>query len=824
MALPVVQVNAGSDYYVALTVSGAMFVWGSNEYGQLGTSDNKERTKPAEVTTLHSLNVVHVACGHSHTVALTHEGRLFVCGSDSCGQLGSGRKAPSQNTMLAVTEMLGTHVTRVACGRCHTLALAGGKMYTFGLNSSGQLGSGNVRSQVTPRPIDALTDVVSVFAGWDQSFCIQSKNEEELSSATSYALQTPKFLSLRRLREVFDSGDKLSVIGELETAFSSLATLNGSFLYENERRFRCSAQNSCLDMDSIVDASNIIGESADAEQYTELILNAVELSGIWDVQWEKPQPIESLRIFLIIPSLYFFSSPTLKLVKAFHLPFVRATHLLTALSRSTLERWWSALEPRHFNRLVCSLVSALHQLVDQEPTNDAAALTLCQILATLNRINNEYKKIALDKFYLTILKEKVDISNDYARWAFGEVHGVFAWSNYPFLMDAEVKTMLLHLEAAIQMQLSMTAGATVIFPFNLFVQSDPFFIIRVSRENIVDDAMVALLSSKSIDLKKPLKVIFRGEEGDDAGGVKKEFFMLLFQELLQPTYGMFTENEESHLIWFSGVETDPLSFKLTGILCALAIYNNVLVDFPFPLALYKKILNQSLLLEDLNELSPTEARSLQMILDYDGDDLEEVFALTFVITLSLFGYSKEVELKENGAQIAVTQENKAEFVRLYVAKRLEEGNDGEIAKQLKSFDAGFRTVIHSRILQFFQPQELMEMIIGNENYDWSVFRKNTEYKGVYYADHEAVRCFWDVFFEFSLEQKKKFLQFLMGTTRIPLQGMSAVKMTVQPCDEMSIPVAHTCFNLLDLPPITDREEMRRRLLICLENTHGFTLA
>ncbi|KHN86969.1 putative E3 ubiquitin-protein ligase HERC4 [Toxocara canis] len=164
-------------------------------------------------------------------------------------------------------------------------------------------------------------------------------------------------------------------------------------------------------------------------------------------------------------------------------------------------------------------------------------------------------------------------------------------------------------------------------------------------------------------------------------------------------------------------------------------------------------------------------------------------------------------------------------IALYVTKRLEEGNDGEIAKQLKSFDEGFRTVIHSRILQFFQPQELMEMVIGNENYDWVVFRKNTEYKGVYYADHKVIRCFWEVFFEFTLEQRKKFLQFLMGTTRIPLQGMAAVKMTVQPCgDKKAIPVAHTCFNLLDLPPITDREEMRRRLLICLENTRGFTLA
>lgn len=56
-----------------------------------------------------------------------------------------------------------------------------------------------------------------------------------------------------------------------------------------------------------------------------------------------------------------------------------------------------------------------------------------------------------------------------------------------------------------------------------------------------------------------------------------------------------------------------------------------------------------------------------------------------------------------------------------------------------------------------------------------------------------------------------------------LKGMSAVKMRIQPCDENALPVAHTCFNLLDLPNITDREEMRRRLLICLEHSHGFNL-
>jgi len=52
-------------------------------------------------------------------------------------------------------------------------------------------------------------------------------------------------------------------------------------------------------------------------------------------------------------------------------------------------------------------------------------------------------------------------------------------------------------------------------------------------------------------LKKPLKVIFDGEEAVDAGGVTKEFFLLLLKELLNPIYGMFTYYQDSNLLWFS---------------------------------------------------------------------------------------------------------------------------------------------------------------------------------------------------------------------------------------------------------------------------------
>lgn len=86
-----------------------------------------------------------------------------------------------------------------------------------------------------------------------------------------------------------------------------------------------------------------------------------------------------------------------------------------------------------------------------------------------------------------------------------------------------------------------------------------------------------------------------------------------------------------------------------------------------------------------------------------------------------------------------------------------------------------------------------------------------------------IKTFWEVFGEFSEDEKKKLMLFLMGTNRIPLKGMSQVKIIVQPIPAHLLPVAHTCFNLLDLPKITDKAEMRRRLLICLENTQGFTL-
>lgn len=138
----------------------------------------------------------------------------------------------------------------------------------------------------------------------------------------------------------------------------------------------------------------------------------------------------------------------------------------------------------------------------------------------------------------------------------------------------------------------------------VFESVNPCLIVMVRRDNIVGDAMEVLRKTKNVDYKKPLKVlkhkqlpgiegvfgqtwishlfavqcslscvlqvIFVGEEAVDAGGVRKEFFLLIMRELLDPKYGMFRYYEESRLIWFS----DKVGCDFYSITLTYSIYIN----------------------------------------------------------------------------------------------------------------------------------------------------------------------------------------------------------------------------------------------------------
>lgn len=234
--------------------------------------------------------------------------------------------------------------------------------------------------------------------------------------------------------------------------------------------------------------------------------------------------------------------------------------------------------------------------------------------------------------------------------------------DYPFLFDVNAKTLILQTDQTIQMYQAILQSD--LYDRHVFAQwsqtgQSDYVVFNVTRENIVDDTITELLRAGAPALKKPLKVKFMGEEAEDAGGVRKEFFLLLMKQLLDQKYGMFKEYEDTRLMWFSAesFETEKM-YGLIGTVCGLAIYNFVIINLPFPLALYKKLLNEPIVLSDLEELSPTVYHSLQQMLDYADDDLEDTFGLTFEVTSDVYGEIRTTELKLGGKDICVRQSNK----------------------------------------------------------------------------------------------------------------------------------------------------------------------
>lgn len=152
-----------------------------------------------------------------------------------------------------------------------------------------------------------------------------------------------------------------------------------------------------------------------------------------------------------------------------------------------------------------------------------------------------------------------------------------------------------------------------------------------------------------------------GEQGIDEGGVSKEFFQMIVEQIFNPDYGMFVQQEQTHTMWFnpSSFENEA-QFILIGIVLGLAIYNNIILPVNFPMVVYRKLMGIKGSFADLQDWNPVIYNSLNAILNYDGDDIEDVFMQTFRISYQdVFGDVLTHDLKgDDGDTLFVNQINK----------------------------------------------------------------------------------------------------------------------------------------------------------------------
>eukprot|EP00048_Salpingoeca_helianthica_P020525 m.6991 g.6991 ORF g.6991 m.6991 type:complete len:627 (-) comp4923_c0_seq1:23-1903(-) len=141
---PAVAIACGDAHSAVVTESGRLFVFGKNEWGQLGLGHKTKVNKPTHVAAFGEEKVKLVACGRSHTLVATDAGRLYACGANNEGQLGAKTASESIPTFAPVAGLPAGTWRALACGGEHSAALTeDGQLYVWGANNVGQLGLGS---------------------------------------------------------------------------------------------------------------------------------------------------------------------------------------------------------------------------------------------------------------------------------------------------------------------------------------------------------------------------------------------------------------------------------------------------------------------------------------------------------------------------------------------------------------------------------------------------------------------------------------------------------------------------------------------------------
>ena len=143
-------VAAGWDSSLGLTSTGAVYAWGYNAFGQLGIGTTKNASVPVLVHLPAGVKATAIAEGQYHGLAVTSTGAVYAWGSNAFGQLGTGSTTASSLPVL-VHLPAGVVAVAVGAGDSHSLVVTStGAVYAFGKNSFGQLGDGTTTNRLVP--------------------------------------------------------------------------------------------------------------------------------------------------------------------------------------------------------------------------------------------------------------------------------------------------------------------------------------------------------------------------------------------------------------------------------------------------------------------------------------------------------------------------------------------------------------------------------------------------------------------------------------------------------------------------------------------------
>lgn len=623
VGLPLVGISAGDGHAAVVTAHGTALIWGKNRKGCCGREypDELALPVPAKVTSeteptsqlpfanweiskqsdgmtvklVDDVAIQHAACGYSHTVLVTRSGRLLVFGDNGRGQLGMAASEKPIMTATPVYHPKGDRFVSAETGNAHSILLD-------------SMGDVWLTSTTGMNCILRGKAVLAIAAGGDDnSVAIASPPTGMLTRQFSTEFEEDGSVIVDQVESLLDemdsdSANKISAGRDIAKRTEELlkypALLNSLFLnpadldemFERIKRGDVEIKKTIalaierglrFGLESLGNNSRLI--------YPEAVRCLLLYIIFFDIRHDNvPFDVRGDSIMLFCDTLL-------------GLPFegYRALHGWVTTLYSSKLFVKMLVRPLLVSLNACLMFHVDENQVQHFQPSRRSVPVIVGVLSWLYTIAEEANLALPTDFYSDGVSE-IDVNilfEDLYRMKKAAKHERsknFYICAHPFLISPGCKRNLLQMESQVEMYKAMLGDIKIddISTSQHTISVNPFFHLEVSREKLLEETLEKIKTAEPKEVRKRLRVAFKGEEGLDAGGVTKEFFQLLSEDLFEPNSGLWTTKYGDDINWFSSDNTwDIKNYELVGILFGLGLYNSVLLDVRFPIAVYRKIVS-----------------------------------------------------------------------------------------------------------------------------------------------------------------------------------------------------------------------------------------
>lgn len=325
----------------------------------------------------------------------------------------------------------------------------------------------------------------------------------------------------------------------------------------------------------------------------------------------------------------------------------------------------------------------------------------------------------------------------------------------------------------------------------------------------------------------------------------------------------------------------PQLYEFVGQLMAMSLRTKLALPFEFPSIMWKLLVGQSLTLNDLQSIDAAATSSILSVAfwSFGEGDLYSRTPLTIPSLSSsapsallglLMGNSSDAikspnmsptsgnRVKSQFHEIEYSPIASAAFARAFPGLRFSTksldgrlidlvvrgGNNVRVTlstrwqyvqaaleyhltaydSAVKHIQSGLYSLVPARALRFLSWHELAFSVAGRPDIDINQLRKHTIYEG-YRANDSTITMFWRVFDSISNAERSLFIRFAWGRSRLPVKwGSTRFKLAKRPAGDEQLPVAHTCFFSVELPPYSNESRMRTAILAAIYFSGGILSA